>query len=93
MRLFELDSLEKSNSYVLIDGIDDHSAQSISTILADVQAVVSKATSELIQHLHQLKHSEKYVATREANVFQVLTRILIVFPDMLTFWPENCNRK
>lgn len=43
----------------MIDGIDDHTVQSISTILADVQTVLAKANSELLQHLHQLKHSEK----------------------------------
>lgn len=43
----------------MMEGIDDHTVQSISKLLADVQSVVSKATSELLQHLHQLKHSEK----------------------------------
>lgn len=59
MRLFELNSLENSNSFLMIDGTDDHTIQSISAILADVEVVVEKATSELLQHLHQLKHSEK----------------------------------
>lgn len=59
MRLFELNSLENSNSFLMIDGIDDHTVESISTILTDVQTVLAKANSELLQHLHQLKHSEK----------------------------------
>lgn len=59
MRLFELISLENSNSFIMMDGIDDHTVQSISGILTDVQTVVGKATNELLQHLHQLKHSEK----------------------------------
>lgn len=62
MRLFELNSLENSNSatFIIMDGIDDHTVDSISRILTDVQIVLDKATSELIQHLHQLKHSDKY---------------------------------
>lgn len=59
MRLFELNSLEHSNSFLMIDGIDDHTVLSISTILTDVQTVLAEANSELLQHLHQLKHSEK----------------------------------
>lgn len=64
MRQFELSSLENSNTatYVLfLEGMDDHTVKSISPILLDVQAVLEKATDELLQHLYQLKHSEKYV--------------------------------
>ncbi|XP_031638387.1 CDK5RAP3-like protein [Contarinia nasturtii] len=62
MRQFELNSLENSNTatFLFLEGMDDHSAKSISPILTDVQAVLEKATDELLQHLHQLKHSEKY---------------------------------
>lgn len=61
MKLFELSSLENSNSatFMLIDSLDSHTAASVSAILSDVQDVIEKATSEPIQHLHQLKHSEK----------------------------------
>lgn len=44
---------------MLSDGMDDHTAQSISMLLKDVEKVLNKATDELHQHLHQLKHSEK----------------------------------
>lgn len=61
MRLFELNSLENSNSasFLIIDGMDNYSSDSIASILTHVQQVLEKVTSELIQHLHQLKHSEK----------------------------------
>lgn len=61
MKLFELTSLENSSSatFMLIDSLDSHTADSVSAILSDVQVVIEKATSEPIQHLHQLKHSEK----------------------------------
>lgn len=63
MRQFELSSLENSNTvtFLFLEGMDDHTVKSISPILADVQAVLEKATDELLQHLYQLKHSEKYV--------------------------------
>lgn len=63
MRQFELSSLENSNTatFLFLDGIDDYTAKSIAAILNDVDAVLMKATDELLQHLHQLKHSEKYV--------------------------------
>lgn len=61
MRQFELAALENSNSvsFLFSEGMDDYTAKSISAILSDVQAVLNKATDELLQHLHQLKHSEK----------------------------------
>lgn len=61
MRHFELNALENSNSvsFLFSEGMDDHTTKSISSILSDVQIVLNKATDELHQHLHQLKHSEK----------------------------------
>lgn len=61
MRLFELNSLENSKSatFLILDGIDSHTSDSIASVLTDVQQVLEKVTNELIQHLHQLKHSEK----------------------------------
>lgn len=63
MRQFELGSLENSNTatFLFLENMDDHTVKSISPILNDVQAVLEKATDELLQHLYQLKHSEKYV--------------------------------
>lgn len=63
MRQFELSALEHSNTatFLFVDGIDDHTAKSIAALLKDVKAVLEKATDELLQHLHQLKHSEKCV--------------------------------
>lgn len=63
MRQFELSALENSNTatFLFVDGIDEHTAKSIAALLKDVEAVLEKATDELLQHLHQLKHSEKCV--------------------------------
>lgn len=63
MRQFELSSLENSNvaTFLFVEGMDDHTAKSIAAILSNVEAVLEKATDELLQHLHQLKHSEKCV--------------------------------
>lgn len=61
MRLYELNSIENSNSvtFMLNDTFDNHTSDSIVCLLSDVQTVVEKATNEVLQHLHQLKHSEK----------------------------------
>lgn len=83
MRQFELNSLENSNSatFLFLEGMDDHTVKSISPILADVQAVVEKATDELLQHLHQLKHSEKYACRfgyyLTPSHFSVLRKLII----------------
>lgn len=62
MRQFELSSLENSNTatFLFLDGMDNYTSKSIAAVLSDVEAVLAKATDELLQHLHQLKHSEKY---------------------------------
>lgn len=61
MRQHELASLENSNTatFLFVDGMDDHTTKTISALLNDTQVVLEKATDELLQHLHQLKHSEK----------------------------------
>lgn len=62
MRLYELHSLDNSTnatSFSLIDGISTHDEKTIETILKNVTAVEANVTSELIQHLHYLKHSPK----------------------------------
>lgn len=71
MRQFELSSLENSNTatFIFLEGMDDHTAKSIAVILKDVQAVLEKATDELLQHLHQLKHSEKYAQLPNLSFF------------------------
>lgn len=60
MRQHELTTSENSNTtFLFIEGMDDHTSENISTILIDVGKVLDKATDDLLQHLHQLKHSEK----------------------------------
>lgn len=59
MRVHELNTLENSSTFLVIDGMDGHSVAHITEVLKDVENVLSKATDEMLQHLHQLKHSEK----------------------------------
>lgn len=78
MRQFELSSLENSNvaTFLFFEGMDDHTAKSIAAILKDVDAVLEKATDELLQHLHQLKHSEKCV-TPQIYLFFIVNNFSI----------------
>lgn len=73
MREYELDTLENSSTFLIIDGMDDHSAASITEISKDVENILSKATDEMLQHLHQLKHSAKY-GMSHPNIRPCLTR-------------------
>lgn len=41
--------------------MDDHTAANFADSLKDVENTIKKATNEMLQQLHQLKHSEKYV--------------------------------
>lgn len=61
MRAYELNTLENSSTFWVIDGMDGHSAANIAEVLTNVGNVLNKATDEMLQHLHQLKHSEKCV--------------------------------
>lgn len=63
MRLYELTTSDKSRmiSMTNLDGFSGHDAKSISEMLSEVDVVLSQLTEQLIQHLHQVKHSPKYV--------------------------------
>lgn len=67
MREYELSVLENSSTFLIIEGMDDHSAANITDILKDVGDILGKATDETLQHLHQLKHSEKYELSNQIN--------------------------
>ena len=75
IRVLDLNSLAQSNSFLITDGIDSHTSESISSLLSVVQVVIEKATSEHIQHLHHLKHSEKYADILAGKLQQKLTGI------------------
>ncbi|XP_055320971.1 CDK5RAP3-like protein [Sitodiplosis mosellana] len=77
MRQFELSSLENSNTatFLFLEGMDDHTVKSISPIILDVQAVLERATDELLQHLYQLKHSEKYADVLAEKLQQKVTAV------------------
>lgn len=80
MREFELSSLENSNAatFLFLEGMDDHTAKSITALLSDVEAVLEKATDELQQHLHQLKHSEKLVQ-RAKNCLLIFINLVFTY--------------
>lgn len=63
MRLYELTTSDKSRmiSMTNLDEFSGHDAKSISEMLSEVDVVLSQLTEQLIQHLHQVKHSPKYV--------------------------------
>lgn len=63
MRLYELTTSDKSRmiSMTNLEGFSGHDAKSISEMLTEVDVVLSQLTEQLIQHLHQVKHSPKYV--------------------------------
>lgn len=92
MRQFELISLENSNTatFLFLDGMDNHTVKSISPLLNGVKIVLEKATDELIQHLHQLKHSEKYENLDPFHKQYLHSKFSIL--DMVTYWLEKYNK-
>lgn len=62
IRLFELTTSDKSRmiSMTNLDGAG-HDSKTITEMLSNVDVILSQLTDQLIQHLHQVKHSPKYV--------------------------------
>lgn len=63
MRLYELNAMANSNefSFSLLDGLSTHDEKTLRVMITDVDQSIAALTTELIQHLHQLKHSSNYV--------------------------------
>lgn len=63
MRLYELASNDKVHmiSMSLLDGFTDHDTKTVTTMIAQVENVITSLTTSLIQQLYQIKHSPKYV--------------------------------
>ncbi|KFB49189.1 AGAP009811-PA-like protein [Anopheles sinensis] len=77
MRLYQLGSSDKVQllSLTMMDSFPDHDEKSLTKMLAEVEVVYTGLTEELLQHLHQIKHSPEYVDILASNVQQKLTSI------------------
>lgn len=62
MRQHEFRS-EQANSFVffLIDGNNQHDDDEVTAMLSQVQNVLGLAERDIVEHLHRLKHSPKYM--------------------------------
>uniref|UniRef100_A0A1Q3FBF7 Putative cdk5 activator-binding protein n=1 Tax=Culex tarsalis TaxID=7177 RepID=A0A1Q3FBF7_CULTA len=77
MRLYELSTADKVQilSLTMMDNFPDHDAKSLTQMLSHVDVVYSNLTSAQIQHLHQIKHSPKYVDILAGKLTQKLRAI------------------
>lgn len=77
MRLYELSTADKVQilSLTMMDNFPDHDTKSLSQMLVQVDVVYGKINSQLIQHLHQIKHSSKYVDILTSKLKQKLVAI------------------
>lgn len=73
MRQYELTS-EQANSFLfsIIDGNTKQDERTIAEMLSHVQCVLNAASSELIDHLHRLKHSHQYADILASRLHQLL---------------------
>lgn len=77
MRLYELSTADKVQilSLTMMDNFPDHDAKSLTQMLSHVDVVYSNLSSAQIQHLHQIKHSPKYVDILAGKLKQKLLAI------------------
>lgn len=75
MRIFELNAIENSNTFSMLDSASTHDVATITNLLPDIDVVVEKLTNDLIQHLHQLKHSARYADILAEKLQQKLIAI------------------
>lgn len=77
MRMYELSTADKVQilSLTMMDNFPDHDTKSLSQMLVQVEVVYGKINSQLIQHLHQIKHSPKYVDILTSKLKQKLVAI------------------
>ncbi|ETN58631.1 CDK5 regulatory subunit-associated protein 3 [Anopheles darlingi] len=77
MRLYQLGGSDKVQllSFTMMDSFPDHDEKSLTIMVADVDTVHGALTGELLQHLHQIKHSPEYVDILTANIEQKLSSI------------------
>ncbi|XP_058815662.1 CDK5RAP3-like protein [Topomyia yanbarensis] len=77
MRMYELSTADSVHilSLTMMDNFPDHDAKSLSQMLAQVDVVYSNIDSKQIQHLHQIKHSPKYVDILSSKLKQKLVAI------------------
>ncbi|KXJ71049.1 hypothetical protein RP20_CCG021614 [Aedes albopictus] len=77
MRLYELSTADKVQilSLTMMDNFPDHDTKSLTQMLSQVDVVYSQINSQLIQHLHRIKHSAKYVDILTSKLKQKLLAI------------------
>ncbi|KAL9706028.1 hypothetical protein quinque_009546 [Culex quinquefasciatus] len=77
MRLYELSTADKVQilSLTMMDNFPDHDAKSLTEMLSHVDVVYSNLSSAQIQHLHQIKHSPKYVDILTGKLKQKLLAV------------------
>uniref|UniRef100_U5EMN2 Putative cdk5 activator-binding protein n=1 Tax=Corethrella appendiculata TaxID=1370023 RepID=U5EMN2_9DIPT len=77
IRLYELNSSDKAQilAVTIMDSLPDHDVKSITEMLGNVSTVYGTITNQLLQDLHQIKHSPKYVNILTAKLKQKLTGI------------------
>ncbi|XP_055546367.1 CDK5RAP3-like protein [Wyeomyia smithii] len=77
MRLYEVSVGDAVHilSLTMMDSFPDHDPKSLSQMLAQVDVIYEKINSPQIQHLHQIKHSPKYVDILTSKLKQKLLAI------------------
>uniref|UniRef100_A0A182ITW4 Uncharacterized protein n=1 Tax=Anopheles atroparvus TaxID=41427 RepID=A0A182ITW4_ANOAO len=77
MRLYQLSSTDKAQllTLTMMDSFPDHDEKSLARMMAEVEVVHSGLMEELLQHLHQIKHSPEYVDILTSKVKQKLSSI------------------
>ncbi|XP_055595239.1 CDK5RAP3-like protein [Uranotaenia lowii] len=77
MRLYELSTSDKVEilSLTMMDNFPDHDSKSLTEMLSFVDVVYSRINSQQIQHLHQIKHSPKFVDILTSKLKQKLIAV------------------
>ncbi|XP_055642719.1 CDK5RAP3-like protein isoform X2 [Toxorhynchites rutilus septentrionalis] len=77
MRLYEVSTADSVHilSLSMMDSLPDHDAKSLAQMISHIDAVYCNFNSQQIQHLHQIKHSPKYVDILTSKLKQKLAAV------------------
>ncbi|XP_047531996.1 CDK5 regulatory subunit-associated protein 3 [Vanessa atalanta] len=73
MRLYETNAANESQTFSLIEQLPTESEAALAAMLAAVQAAAAAVTATEISHLHNVKHSPRYVDVLTAQLQQKLS--------------------
>ncbi|KAM3967080.1 CDK5RAP3 protein homolog [Aphomia sociella] len=73
MRLYETNTSNDSHSFSLIEQLPTESSAALTAMLDAVQVAASRLTAPEVNHLHNVKHSPRYVDVLTAQLKQKLT--------------------